>query len=157
MEFKDVIAKIITGLENGAFEENADEPAKGDEDFQEAVDVIAGLLGGKQYGKWHLLAAETHIRQMSDHVRVDEIEDYLDENFLLAGSTVADTLENYAASDEVGEIGALYRALDTAGGVDRFDWGSYADDGMTPTIGMQFIQVPAPTGEDSVFLFTSNR
>lgn len=155
MEFKDVIAEIITGLESGAFEADADEGswAKGDEDFQEAVDTIAGLLNGGQYTKWHLLAVETHIRQQQDHVRVDEVQQYLEDTLLGCGATVGSTLEGYANANEYSEIGKLYEALDTAGGVDRFDWESYADDGMTPTSHMSFIVVPAQAGEDSVFLF----
>lgn len=155
MEFKDVIAEIVTGLENGTFEANAGEGswAKGDEDFQEAVDVIAGILNGKQYTMWHLLAAKEHIKQQSDYVTVDDVEEYLTETFLNSGATVGITLESYASGAEHTEIGALYEALDVAGGVDRFDWTSYADDNMTPTNHMSFFVLPAPVGEDSVFLF----
>lgn len=159
MEFKDVIAEIITGLENGSFTAGAGEGewAKGDEDFQDAVDMIAEILADKEFTKWHLLAAETHIRDTKASVRVDEVEDYLDNCFLHSGATVGSTLESYASNDEIGEIGRLYQALDTAGGVDRFDWSGHADDGMTTTSGMLFVTVPAPTGEDSVFLFQNGR
>jgi hypothetical protein len=153
VEFKELIAEIVTGLENGTFEGCADEPAKDDEDFQDAVNTVADLLLDERYTKWHLLAAETHIRKASAHVTFDEIGDYLEETFLESGVSVGNTLESYAARDDIGEAGALYRALDEAGGVDRFDWEGYADDGMTPTQGMLFVKVPAPFGVDSVYLF----
>lgn len=157
MNFTDVVVEIITGLEHRTFEWGTDDPAKGDEDFQEAVNAIAEILGRKQYNKWHLLAAKTHIERMQASVQVFDIDEYLDDNFVGAGATVGTALENYAARDDVGQLGALYRALDSAGGVDRFDWGNYADDGMTPTSGLLFIQVPAGTGEDSVYLFQNTR
>lgn len=154
--FVNVIAEIITGLEAGNFEAEAaeEEWAKGDEDFQGAVNVIAEILDGNQYNKWHLLAVETYIRQQNDPVMVDEIEDYLEETFLCASATVASALEEYAAADSSGgELGELYEALDKAGGVDRFDWGAYAEDGMTPTSDLSFIEVPAAPGEPLVYLF----
>lgn len=152
LEFSETIAEIITGLGNGSFEANSEEPAKGDDDFQEAVNVTVSLLNGR-YTRWHLLAAETHIRETSSHVTFDEIGDYLDDTFLTAGATVESTLQDWAAADCAGELGELYEALDKAGGVDRFDWGSYANDGMTPTNGLTFIRVPAPVGESGVYLF----
>lgn len=155
MNFVDVIAEILTGLENRTFEWGGHElPAKGDEEFQGAVNDIATILGRKQYNKWHLLAAETHIRRTKASVLVSEIDDYLDETFLYADATVASTLQGWAAADcSGGELNKLYEALDKADGVDRFDWGGYADDGMTPTNGLTFVQVPAETGENAVFLF----
>lgn len=152
MEFKELITEIITGLENGTFERYADEPAKGDADFQDAVNVAADLLLEKRYTKWHLLATEAYIRKTSARVTFGEIRDYLYDHFLLAGSTVADALESYA-SDDPDLLGDMYRALDRAGGVNRFDWGAYADDGITPTENLSFVVVPAPAGEDRVFLF----
>ncbi|AXH66446.1 hypothetical protein SEA_SATIS_297 [Streptomyces phage Satis] len=155
MDFVDNIAEIITGLENRTFEWGGSEmPAKGDEEFQAAVNTIAEILGGSQYNKWHLLAAETHIRKMNARVDIDDIDEYLEENFLYADATVASTIQGWAAADcSGGELNELYEALDKAGGVDRFDWGAYADDDMTPTNGLTFVQVPAPTGEDQVYLF----
>lgn len=154
MDFRSSIAEIITGLENGKFRADADSPANGDEEFQEGVDIIAALLSGGEYRKWHLLAAETHLERLSRDITVEDVEEYLEEHFLYADATVASTLEGYAAADcSGGELNRLYEALDAAGGVDRFDWGSYADDDMTPTNGLTFIQVPAPTGEDQIYLF----
>lgn len=155
MLFTDVITEIITGLEGGTFEANADEDswAKDDEDFQEAVNMIAGILNTDQYTKWHLLAVKEHIEKQSDYVTVDEAELYLEDTLLGCGATVGSTLEGYASDAEYTEIGELYQALDKAGGVDRFDWGAYANDGMTPTSGMHFVVMPVPAGEASVFLF----
>lgn len=157
MEFKDVIAEILTGLESGPFEQYADEPAKGDEDFQDAVDTIAGLMDGTRYHKWVLLATADFIKSESAHVRVDEVEDYLQEHYWASGATVGETLQDYAASLDGMDtgLGKLYNQLDEAGGVDYFDWEAFADSGSTYVMGLNFLKIPV-TGldADAVYLFT---
>lgn len=145
--FRGNAADVVTALESGKFITGANS----------AADHIAEAV--QKYGKWVVLAAaELHGNWPDefDDIPADKVMEFLEENYLHAGATVAHALETYAkdAGDHT-ELGRLYDALDKAGGVDRFNWGSYADDGMTPTIGLHFVQMPAPAGENSVFIFGS--
>lgn len=145
--FTSVAADVVTAYENNTYRVGA----------TAAADYVVGAI--QKYGKWTVLAASELIKDNLDlfeDIPADRIMEFLEEHYLLSGATVADALETYArdAGDHT-ELGRLYDALDKAGGVDRFDWESYADDGMTPTIGLHFVVMPVPAGEAGTYLFGS--
>lgn len=146
--FTNVAADAVTAHENGTYREGANAAA------DHVVEAV------RKYGKWAVLAASELIKLDPDDafedIPADKVMEFMEENYLHSGATVAHALETYAkdAGDHT-ELGRLYDALDKAGGVDRFDWGSYADDGMTPTIGLHFVVMPVPAGESGTFIFGS--
>lgn len=145
--FKLIAAAVVTTYESGAYRAQA---------MASADHVVEAI---KKYGKWPILAAAELIESDPDtfeDVPADKVMEFMEENYLHSGATVGHALETYAkdAGDHT-ELGRLYNALDKAGGVDRFDWGSYADDGMTPTIGLHFVVMPVPAGESGTFIFGS--
>jgi hypothetical protein len=145
--FINVAAAVVTTHESGMYRKGA----------SAAADHVVEAVG--KYGKWVVLAAAELHESWPDafeDIPADKVMEFLEENYLHAGATIAHALETYAkdAGDHT-ELGRLYDALDKAGGVDRFDWASYADDGMTPTIGLHFVVMPVPAGENSVFIFGS--
>lgn len=148
--FKSVAADVVTAHENGTYRAGA----------TAAADRVVEAI--KKYGKWVVLAAAAVIEAEPnefDDIPADQIMEFLEDRYLHAGATPADALETYAKGEaESGtgsELAKLYDRLDKAGGVDRFDWGSYADDGMTPTMGMHFVVMPVPAGEAGTFIFGS--
>lgn len=148
--FKDIAADIVTAHENGTCIRGANPAA------DHVVDVI------KRYGKWPVLAAAALIRQDPEDfpdIPADKVEEFMDDSYLLAGATVRTALEAYAKAESESGTGSglarLYDRLDKAGGVDRFDWGSYADDGMLPTEGLHFVVLPVPAGESGTYIFGS--
>ena len=145
--FKSIAADVVTAHEAGKYIPGANA----------ATDhVVEAIL---KYKKWIVLAAAAVIDDRPDDfedIPADQVMEFLDEHYLHSGATVSRALETYAENaGSHTELGRLYRALDTAGGVDRFDWGSYADDGMTPTIGMHFVIMPVSAGNPGVFIFGS--
>lgn len=145
--FKLIAAAVVTTYESGAYRAHA---TASTDHVVEAVE---------KYGKWPILAAAELIESDPDtfeDIPADKVMEFMEENYLHSGATVGHALETYAkdAGDHT-ELGRLYNALDKAGGVDRFDWGSYADDGMTPTIGLHFVVMPVPAGESGTFIFGS--
>lgn len=148
--FKDIAADIVTAHENGTYREGANA----------AADHVAHAIG--THTKWIVLAAAAVINDKPeefDDIPADQIKEFLEDQYLGFGATVGEALKEYAEDDlnsgRNGELGRLYDALDKAGGVDRFDWDSYADDGMTPTIGLHFVVMPVPAGEPSTYIFGS--
>lgn len=146
--FKDIAAGVVT-----------DHEAKRYSSGQAAGHVVEAI---QRYGKWVVLAAATLIESKPDEfedIPADQIMDFLEESYLGSGATVGEALKEYAEDDlksgRNGELGRLYDALDRAGGVERFDWDSYADDDMTPTTGLHFVVMPVPTGEPGTFIFGS--
>lgn len=159
---RELISDIVTGLEHTrTYEAHADEGnwAKGDEDFQKAVDIVAELMKMPEFGKlgnYVLTAAAEHIKGQPSNTRFHELEGYLQEHYRGSGYDVAETLKDHAASlDGTGHaLGNLYDQLDQAGGVDYFDWGAYADSGSSYLSGLKFILLPTTgAGTDRVFLF----
>lgn len=148
--FKKIAADVVTAYEGKKYIAGANPAA------DHIVDAI------RKYTKWIVLAAAAVIdgnpNEFED-IPADRIDEFLEDQYLGFGATVADALESYAKDDlesgRRGGLGRLYEALDDAGGVDRFDWGSYADDGMTPTIGMHFVTMPVPAGEPGAYIFGS--
>lgn len=145
--FRNVAADVVTAHESGTYRAGVNP----------AADHVVEAIG--KYGKWAVLAAAELIKDDPDtfeDVPADKVMEFMEENYLHSGATVGHALETYAkdAGDHT-ELGRLYNALDKAGGVDRFDWGSYADDGMTPTIGLHFVVMPVPAGESGTFIFGS--
>lgn len=145
--FRGIAADVVTAYESGAFRVGA----------SAAADFVVGAI--QKYDKWAVLAAAELIKDDPDtfeDIPADKVMEFMEENYLHSGATVAHALETYAkdAGDHT-ELGRLYDALDKAGGVDRFDWGPYADDGMTPTIGLHFVVMPVPAGESGTFIFGS--
>lgn len=148
--FKGIAADVVTAHENGAHRPGANAAA------DHVVEAV------KKYTKWIVLAAAALIEAEPDEfgdIPADRIDEFLEDRYLGFGATVGDALRDYAEDDlrsgRNGALGRLYDALDKAGGVDRFDWGSYADDGMTPTIGMHFVVMPVPAGEPGAYIFGS--
>jgi hypothetical protein len=145
--FKDIAANVVTACETGTYIPGANA----------ATDHVVEAI--QKYKKWVVLAAAAVIfdepNEFED-IPADRIMEFLEEHYVHSGATVSHALETYAQNaGSHTELGRLYRALDRAGGVDRFDWGSYADDGMTPTIGMHFVIMPVPAGDPGVFIFGS--
>lgn len=152
---QELASKVLTGLSNGSFETDADEPAEGDEGLQEWVDEIARIVGeGGENGKSLISAVAAFVEKQSDHVASHELDDYIQEHYQGAGFNVGETLQKYAEGDEVGDLGKLYDRLDKAGGVDYFDWSEYADSGSSYMSGFRFIVVPTTGTAHSVFLFS---
>lgn len=147
--FTSIAADVVTAHEAGRYQ--GGNAAAGD-----AAHVVEAI--GK-YGKWVVLAASALIQNKPadfDDVPASEIMEFLEENYLHSGATVGTALESYAKDlPDRTMLGRLYNTLDQAGGVDRFDWAAYADDGMTPTIGLHFVVMPVPTGESGTFIFGS--
>ena len=150
VSFKDIAADVVTAYENGTYREGANA----------AADHVVHAIG--THTKWIVLAAAAVIKDKPkefDDIPADRIEEFLDDRYLGFGATVGEALKEYAEDDlnsgRNGELGRLYDALDKAGGVDRFDWGSYADDDMTPTIGLHFVVMPVPAGEPGAYIFGS--
>lgn len=149
---KDLAADILTGLNNKTYESYADEPAKGDDDLQEWVDVISDVVD--EHGYELVSAVTQYVKDSSDDVRSHELNNFLQEHYTgVSGRQVGDVLQEYAQDAEGTPLGALYSALDEAGGVDWFDWARYADSNQAPLEGLTFIVVPTTGTADSVFLF----
>lgn len=148
--FKSIAADVVTAHENGTYRPGA----------TVAADCVVEAV--QKYTKWIVLAAAAVIEAKPDEfddIPADQLDEFLEDRYLGFGATVADALREYAQEDaesgRMGELGRLYNALDKAGGVDRFDWGSYADDDMTPTIGLHFVVMPVPAGEPGAYIFGS--
>ncbi len=148
--FRDIAADVVTAHENGTYIRSANPAA------DHVVDTI------KKYGKWPVLAAAALIQQNPEDfpdIPADKVEEFMDDSYLLAGATVRTALEAYAKSEADSGTGSglarLYDQLDKAGGVDRFDWGSYATDDMTPMQGLHFVVMPVPAGENGTYMFGS--
>lgn len=157
MEFKNVVGEIVNGLFSGRFEADADEPAKGDEDFQEAVDTIAEILEEGEFPVEALFAAEIYLRDRSDHVEVDEIGDYLREHLRGSGYSIGEVLEGYAAGEagEGTDLGRLYDALRAAWATDLFAWEEFAKRPVITAQGLDFVQVSTTGTAKTTFLFRS--
>lgn len=143
-------ANVVTAHENGTLIPGA----------SPAADHVVEAI--RKYSKWVVLAAAALIEKKPNEfqdIPADQVLEFLEEHYLYSGATVGRALEEYAEEDlksgRRGELGRLYDALDKAGGVDRFDWGSYAADDMTPTIGLHFVVMPVPAGESGTFIFGS--
>lgn len=149
---KNLTEKILTGLNYGPYEKNAEPPAEDDEDFQEWVDEIANLVA--KHSNDMVSALVQYVSDSSADVRAHELKDFAKEHYKASGMRVGEVLKEYAQSSEMGELFELFEALDKAGGVDWFEWEQYADSGMTPVSGLHFVMVPTTGfGNDSVFLF----
>lgn len=155
---KDLVIKVVNGLESGAYEAWADEPAEGDEKLQDWINEISNVMHeGGENGKYLVLALAEFAEQQSADVTSGELADYIQEHHQGAGFNVGGTLEEYAKHDDVGELGKFYNALDKAGGVDYFDWEEYADSGSSYMSGLSFIVVPTTgVGVHSVYLFSES-
>jgi len=162
IEFKDVLADVLTGLENGTYEPFADEDnwAKGDEDYQDVVDVIHELVDNEQYGRGALIAAAGHIREESAHITLDGIEGYLQEHYKGSGQSKGALLREYAenlVSEGMAShsLAKLYAGLDQAGAVDWFPWGEFVDSQQTPVADLLFVEIPHTVGQgdDGWYLF----
>lgn len=146
--FKDIAPEVVAAYEDGTYVRGANP----------AADHLVNLI--KKHGKWVVLAASAlmeHKPEDFSDVPVDKAGEFLEESYLGCGATVGRALEAYAkdqADSGTGtELARLYDRLDKAGGVDRFDWGSYATDDMTPTVGLHFVTMPVPAGEAGAFVF----
>jgi hypothetical protein len=149
---KDLAADILTGLNNKTYEPHADEPAKGDDDLQEWVDAVSEVAD--EHGYELVSAVTQYVKDSSEDVRSHELSDFLQEHYTgVSGRRVGDVLQEYAQGAEGAPLGALYNALDEAGGVDWFDWAKYADSGQVPLEGLAFIVVPTTGTANNVFLF----
>lgn len=148
---KELASEILTGLDNKTLSQYADEPAKGDEDFQEMVDTVADLVD--EHGMGFVSALAQHIEDSSEDVRSHELQDYTMEHFRVSGHSVGEALQEYAASADGTRLGELYTTLDEAGAIDYFDWDEYADSNQAPMEGLSFIVVPVTGHDRSVYLF----
>lgn len=148
---KELTEEIISGLGSGTFEQYADEPAKGDESFQEMVDEIATLVN--EHGARAVLALAQYVEDSSAHVQAGELWDFMNEHFRGKGATVGEVLQNYARECE-GSLREMFDALDKSGAVDWFDWEEFADSGQEPVANLVFVVIPSDRiGPDTVFLF----
>lgn len=147
VSFRSIASGIVTAHENGTYRAGA----------TAAADCVVEAI--RKYGKWVVLSAAAVIDDKPNEfedIPADRIMEFLEEHYLHSGATIADALETYAENaGKRTEIGRLYNELDRAGGADLFDWGTYADAGKTPTIGMHFVVMPVPAGEAGTFIFGS--
>jgi hypothetical protein len=148
----ELAAKVLTGLDNGTFEQSADDPAEGDEDFQDWVDEIADVVD--EHGYELVSAVAQYAQHLSEDVRSHELDDFIQQHYVGCGHRVGDVLMEYAQDAEGSMLHDLHTALDNAGAVDHFEWEAYADSSQLPLEGLTFIKVPT-TGlsAPSVFLF----
>src|SRR5688572_422372 len=119
---KELVSEILTGLEYGPFEANADEDnwAKGDEDFQDMVNAVAKLAD--EHSPYMAVALAEYIEDYAhDHVTAHEIEDYIKDHYRQSSHSKGELLQSYAQGDEF-DLGRLWNALDESGGMNHFDW-----------------------------------
>lgn len=150
---RDMVSEILTGLEYGPFEADADEDnwAKGDEDFQEMVNTVAKLAN--EHGPYMVVALAEYIEDYAhDHVTADEIEEYVERHYRWSGRSKGALLQSYAQNNEF-DLGRLWNALDESGGMDYFDWEGFTRSGSSWVNDMHFIEVSTTGNADSVYLF----
>lgn len=151
MQFHEIVADVVTAHENGTYRPSVNP----------AADAIVKAMKSFGGGKWTVLAAGglfTSFPDDFDPIPGEGIGEFLMEHLQYSGSTIGETLKNYAhhLAQEYGgnsELGRLFEALDKAGMVDFADWKGYADSGMTPVKDLRFVAMPVPAGEAGVFLF----
>jgi hypothetical protein len=141
---KKLVIEIMTGLDNDTFNQHEDPPAKGDSDFQEAVDEIAALADVHSDG--FVFALGDFIDGMSAEVAIHELEDYVADHYLGSDRTAGEVLKAYAQHDDF-DLGKLYAALNKADAMDEFDWNAYAKTNAGPVVDLHFYDT------SNVFLF----
>lgn len=153
---EELVREILTGLHNDTFTAWADEPAKGDEAFQEWVNEIDDLID--EHSPNMVTALAEFAQNASEDVQSHEVDDFVMDHLRGSGSRLGEVLQEYAADceEEADSLSGLFQALDKAGAVDWFDWNGYADSNQEPLNGLLFYVVPSTGGDDSVFLFTQN-
>lgn len=148
---KELAVQVINGLEYGSYEQYADEPAEGDDDLQEWVNEIVDLR--EEYGYSLVTALAEFVEDaQSDYVISHGVKEYVECHFKGSGRSKGEVLAAYAEHDDF-DLGQLWGLLYRSGGMDAFDWNTFADSGSHWLADLIFIEVPTTGDEDTVCLF----
>jgi hypothetical protein len=151
---KKLASDILTGLMNGTYEAEADEPALGGEDFQDWINEIADLKD--EHGPDMVVAlAEFAESWLHTVIRSHEVDDFAEQHFKGSGHSKGEVLKNYARQDDFG-LGKLWAMLDESDGMDCFNWDDYADSNSGLVNGLAFIGQPATGNADTMYLFVED-
>ena len=148
---KELATQVINGLLYEGYEIDAEEPARGDEDFQDWVNALGEL--SEKHGPDMVIALADFVEDhLSEHVNVHEVEDFAERIFKGSGHEKGAILKAHAEHDEF-DLGKLWDMLDKSGGMDSFNWDDYAESGSSWVNHLFFIEQPATGTADTIYLF----
>lgn len=148
---KELAIKVINGLLYNGYEMHTEEPADGDEDLQEWVNVLGEL--SDEHGPDMVIALAEFVEDAQhEHVNVHEVEDFAERAFKGSGREKGAVLKAYAEHDEF-DLGKLWEMLNKSGGMDSFNWDDFADSGSSWVNDLIFIEAPTTGSADTVYLF----